>query len=102
MAKGKLLAVKIDVTKIDKSKLYRGKKGTYLNLDVWLNDEPDKYGRDGSVSMTQTRDERDANEPKVYLGDAKKLYGWRDDPSRSHGHDDDYGNDEVGDDDVPF
>ena len=56
----------IDVTKIDKSKLYVGKKGTYLDVQVWINDEVDQYGQIGSIS-TGKRDE------KIYLGNVKEF-----------------------------
>ena len=69
-----IISCSIDVTKIDKSKLVKGKKGTYLPLSIVLNDEPDKYGNDVSVSLTQTKEERDAKTPRVYLGNGKTVW----------------------------
>ena len=38
--------VSIDVTKIEKERLYKGAKGTYLNLTTYLDlDEKDQYGQ---------------------------------------------------------
>ena len=38
--------VSIDVTKIEKERLYKGAKGTYLNLTTYLDlDEKDQYGK---------------------------------------------------------
>ena len=52
----KLLSISIDTTKLDKSRFYEGKNGAkYCSLDVWVDDEPDKYGRDASVSESLTR-----------------------------------------------
>lgn len=48
----KLLKISIDVTKIKKEFLIKGKKGTYANLDIWLNDEPDQYQNDAGVKQT--------------------------------------------------
>ena len=76
----KLLSVKIDVTKIDKSRLFQGKKGTYLDADIWINDEQDKFGNDASVSMSQTKEEREAKAQKIYIGSARKVFGWDDAP----------------------
>ena len=76
----KLLSVKIDVTKIDKSRLFQGKKGTYLDADIWINDEQDKFGNDASVSMSQTKEEREAKAQKIYIGSARKVFGWDDEP----------------------
>jgi hypothetical protein len=72
----KLISIKIDVTKIDKARLFKGEKGTYLDADLWINDEPDQYGNDGSISMSQTKEEREAKIAKIYIGKGKKVYGW--------------------------
>jgi len=59
----KLLTCKIDVTKIDKSLLFKGKKGTYMDVLIWLNDKPDQYGNDCSI------------EQKVKMGEKKNYIG---------------------------
>ena len=61
----------IDVSKIDKAKLVKGEKGTYLNITVWVNDELDKFGNIASVQQGQTKEEREAKQPKIYLGNLK-------------------------------
>ena len=33
----KLVAIKIDIEKIDDARLYKGKKGTYLDATVFIN-----------------------------------------------------------------
>ena len=72
----KLLSLKVNLDKIDKSKLYKGTKGTYLDLDVWVNDEPDSYGNDASASLNLSKEEREAGAKKVYVSNGKKLFGW--------------------------
>ena len=62
----KLIMASIDVTKIVKSLLYQGKKGTYLKLSIWQNDEPDQYGNDFSIQQTTGKDE-----PKIFLGNGR-------------------------------
>lgn len=62
----KLINAKIDVLKIDKSKLFKGEKGTYLDLTIWINDKPDQYGYDMSIEQTTKKDS-----PKIYLGKGK-------------------------------
>ena len=74
----KLIKLKIDVTKIDKTRLYKGKKGTYLNADLWIEDEPDQYGNDGSICMEQSKEERETKQPRIYIGNASKMFGWGD------------------------
>ncbi|NQX93097.1 MAG: hypothetical protein HRT74_13410, partial [Flavobacteriales bacterium] len=51
----KLLSLSIDVSKITKDKLYKGKKGTYLKLTAAIADEKDDYGNDVSVWEEQTQ-----------------------------------------------
>lgn len=70
----KLLSLKIDVTKIDKSRLFKGAKGTYLDLTVALNDELDQYGNDVSAWQGQTKEEVQAKEQKTYLGNGKVFW----------------------------
>ena len=62
----KLVFAKIDVTKIDKERLFKGEKGVYLDLNIWINDEPDKYGNDISIQQSTKKDE-----DKIYLGNGK-------------------------------
>ena len=72
----KLISLKVNLDKVDKSKLYKGSKGTYLDLDVWINDEPDNYGNDASASLNLSKEERESGAKKVYVGNGKKLFGW--------------------------
>ena len=74
----KLISASIDVTKIPKEKLVKGQKGMYLNIDIWINEETDKFGNHASINVQQSKDERDAKAKKVYLGNGKKLFGWDD------------------------
>ena len=62
----KLLQCKIDVTKIDKNLLFKGKKGTYLDINVWINDKPDKYENDCSIEQRVPK-----GAEKNYIGNGK-------------------------------
>lgn len=70
----KLIAVSIDVTKLDKSKFVTGKKGTYANLTISLNDEPDQYNNDVSVWEGQTEQERKDKADRNFLGNGKVVW----------------------------
>ena len=70
----KIISLSIDVTKIDKNVLIKGKKGTYLPLTIWVNDDKDKYGTDVSCSMAQTKDQRENKEKPVYIGNGKVVF----------------------------
>lgn len=69
------LVGKINVNKIDKAKLFVGKKGTYLDVIIWINDEEDNYGNVASIQQTLSKEERDAGSPKIFLGNLADLPG---------------------------
>ena len=70
----KLLSVSIDVTKIDKSELIVGAKGTYLNLTVSLNDEADKFGNTVSAWQSQSKEQRESKVDRNFLGNGKVIF----------------------------
>jgi len=74
----KLISLSIDVTKIDKTKLYKGAKGTYLNVDVWIDETADEDWKKVSANQSQSKEEREATQPKNYVGKGKLVYGWDD------------------------
>ena len=69
----KLIAIKIDVTKIDKERLYKGKKGSYLDATVFLNDEEGQYGDNGMITQSVSKEEREAGVKGAILGNVKIL-----------------------------
>jgi len=66
-----LINLSIDVTKIDKAKLIKGAKGTYLNLTVAVNNELDQFGNNAAAYISQSKEERDAKVNRSYLGNGK-------------------------------
>lgn len=107
--------IKIDVTKIDKELLVKGKKGTYLDATVFINpDEADQYGNHGMVTQAVSKEAREAGEKGNILGNAKVFWQdsgiKRDQPQYSKGVNDktQSGNDKTQggfdnfDSDVPF
>ena len=71
---GKIINIKVDVTKLDKDKFYVGKKGTYANITVAENmDGESEYGDTHYVFESQSKEERDAKTPKNYLGNGKEF-----------------------------
>lgn len=52
--------LKIDVTKIDKAMLFKGKKGTYLDATAFIDlDEQDQYGNNGMITQDPGKDSKD-------------------------------------------
>ena len=91
----KILNVSINVDKINKTKLIKGKKGTYLSLNIAVNDEKDQFDNDCSVWENQSKEERDSKAPKNYLGNGKVIWTNEGDNSVVE-------NAEVIDDGLPF
>lgn len=69
-----LTTLKIDLNKIDESKVFQGKKGRYLEVTVAINDDSDSYGNNVSAWIGQTTEEREAKTPKQYLGNGKVFW----------------------------
>lgn len=74
-----IFTLSIDLNKIDKSKIKEvtRKDGTlakFLDLTLYVNDEADSYNQIGSVSLGQSKEEREAQKPKVYIGNAKRQW----------------------------
>lgn len=64
--------LKIDVTKIDKTALFKGEKGIYLDVTLLENrDGPDRYGNDGFIVQEISRERRDAGEKGPIIGNWK-------------------------------
>ena len=64
-----IISIKIDVTKITKSKLYVGQKGTYLNCSL-IPTPKSEYG-DYMIVEDTTREEREGGKKGVILGNGK-------------------------------
>lgn len=68
---------RIDVTKIDKSKLFKGAKGTYLDMTSFIDtDNQGQYGDNGMITQQTTKEEREAGERGAILGNVKVF--WKD------------------------
>ena len=63
----------IDVTKIDKKKIYEGKKGKYYKVRVVLKDELDQFGNTGFVQTASTKEEREQGYEASFLGNLKEF-----------------------------
>jgi hypothetical protein len=67
------IQVKLDVTKIDKTKLFQGNKGTYLDAVIFLKDTPDQYGNNGMIVQSVSADERAQGIKGAILGNVKVM-----------------------------
>lgn len=71
---GALINVSVNLDKLDKTKVIKGKNGTYYNLTVSVNDETSQFGDNVSLFNTQTKEERDAKAAKSYVGNGKVVW----------------------------
>lgn len=69
----KTIAIKIDVTKIEKERLFKGQKGTYLDAVLFLEDKPDQYGQSGMIVQSVSKEERQAGVKGPILGNVKVI-----------------------------
>ena len=70
-----IISVSIDLSKLDKSRIVEGKNGAkYYNLTINVNDQKDNYGNDASVTIAQTKEEREAKQPRTFIGNGKVIW----------------------------
>jgi hypothetical protein len=58
---------------LSKEKITFNEKG-WANITVYVNDETNTYGQNTSVAMEQTKEQREAKEPKEYIGNGKVVW----------------------------
>jgi len=69
------ITLNLDVTKIDKSRLYTGAKGTYLDLTTFVDVEgEDQYGNNGFITQSLSKEEREDNVRLPILGNVRLIY----------------------------
>jgi len=67
--------IKIDVTKLDKDRLYQGKKGKYADLKAFIDTEQvGEYGDNGTVSQSTSKEERDNGVKMPVCGNVRVFY----------------------------
>ena len=91
----------INVVKIDKNKLIPGKQGKYLDLFIFMNDEPDQYGNDGMIVQSVTKEEREAGIKGAILGNVKIMRP-REESANQQAYTPSTPKVDVFDDDIPF
>ena len=70
--------LKIDVSKIDKNRLFKGQKGTYLDATAFVDlDQLDEYSNNGFIAQQVSEDERKQGVKGAILGNSKVF--WRGD-----------------------
>lgn len=72
----KPMYLKINCSRIDKSKLFPGKNGAqYLDAVMWEMDTPDQYGNTHRIVQSVSREERAQGIKGPIIGNGKLLGG---------------------------
>ena len=71
---GAIISYSLNLDKLDKSKVIKGKKGTYYDLTLTVNDEISQFGDNVSVYDTQSKEERQAKTQRNYVGNGKVVW----------------------------
>ncbi len=69
------VSLKIDVSKIDKCKLFKGAKGNYLDAQVFIDlEELDQYGNSGMITQAVTKEEKQNGIKGNILGNCRLFW----------------------------
>ena len=63
----------INLESIPKELIIKAKKGYYINLTAFVNDET-KFGNNASIVLAQDKEDREAEKPKTYIGNGKVVW----------------------------
>ena len=71
------ISLKINVSLIEKARLFAGKKGHYLDASVFVDtDQLDEYGNSGMITQDVSKEEKNGGVKGPILGNAKVF--WKD------------------------
>ena len=69
------VSLKINVSQIDKARLFAGQKGHYLDATVFIDlDQLDQYGNSGMITQDVTKDEKAQGVKGNILGNCKLFW----------------------------
>ena len=95
------ISIKIDVTKLDKNRIFNGEKGKYIDLTTFVNlDKQDQYGQNGFISQSVNKEEKEQGVQTAILGNCKVFYkekAQQDKPDQGY-----MKPQPIPDDDIPF
>ena len=71
----KIIGASIDLSKLKNAPVVKGKNGAeYVNITIMVNDQPNEWGKDVSISLEQSKEQREAKEKKVFVGNGKTIF----------------------------
>ena len=103
------MEVRIDVSKIDKARLYKGEKGTYLTMTAFVDPiNADQYGNNGMVTHKKEQNEQQApilGNTKVFWSEELPVAqqgGFQQQTPQQQGQQQSVGGNTPMDDEIPF
>jgi len=67
--------LKLDVTKLDKARFFKGAKGTYCDLTAFIDTEQTgDYGDNGTITQSTSKEERQSGVKMPICGNVKVFY----------------------------
>jgi len=69
-----IIKASINLSEIPADKIITGKKGKYLPITITINDELDQFNNQGPIVVAQTKEEREAKQKKIYLGNVQVVW----------------------------
>lgn len=74
----------LDVTKIEKARLYVGKKGKYLSFTSFIDiDQKDEYDNNGMMTQDVSKEEREGGVQGPILGNCKVFWSGESQPRQT-------------------
>lgn len=99
----KIISASIDLKKVDTTKIIKGKTGArYYPIQIFINDEKDKFGNDVGITDQQTKEQREAKEKKKYIGNGRTVYESNPAPSAPAESEEKFSEKFSDEDDLPF
>ena len=69
------VSLKINVSQIEKARLFKGAKGMYLDATAFIDlDELDQYGNSGMITQDVSKEEKESGTKGPILGNAKVFW----------------------------
>lgn len=68
-----MITLNLNLSLVNKARLYKGKKGQYLSAVLYLTPTVDQYGNNGFIAESISKEERQAGQRGTILGNARII-----------------------------
>jgi len=97
------ISIKLDVTKIDKSRIFAGKKGKYIDLTTFIDlDNEGQYGDHGFISQSVSKEEKEQGVQTQILGNCRVFYNDNQTQNTQNNNQQNNQQQPIPDDQIPF